>query len=295
MLVCFFCYVTLTAYSVNADDFADLQSLHNSANKGYTYAMYDLGAMYFNGKGIPQDYKQAHYWFLKAADKGEPWAMCALGLMYINGNGVPQDYKQAYYWYLKAADKGNAVAMYDLGVMLQNGKGTKENLDKAIYWFNKSLSLTPGDPSILEHLGTTYEKQQNYRVAFNYYLKSAKLGDPYSQMSIGYFYHNGLGTIQDNIEAYAWLSTAVANGFKKGGYGGYYKTNQNNAITARNNIATQLLLIDKTGDQLAKAKSLAKKYYAVYVLHEKYVPIAPKKNDKKITLIEKLKKVVHGL
>ena len=35
-------------------------------------AQYNLGAMYHNGKGVPQDYAQAHMWFNLAAFRFPP-------------------------------------------------------------------------------------------------------------------------------------------------------------------------------------------------------------------------------
>jgi len=47
---------------------------------------------------VAQDDKQAAFWFRKAADQGEAMAQFNLGRMYLNGTGVPQDYAQAYLW-----------------------------------------------------------------------------------------------------------------------------------------------------------------------------------------------------
>ena len=73
--------------------------------------MTNLGLLYQNGQGVPQDYVKAREWYEKAADKGSAFAMTNLGLLYQNGRGVPQDYGKARKWYEKAADKGNAYAM----------------------------------------------------------------------------------------------------------------------------------------------------------------------------------------
>ena len=41
---------------------------------------------------MPQDYAQAAAWYRKAADQGYAGAQYNLGVMYANGQGVPQDY-----------------------------------------------------------------------------------------------------------------------------------------------------------------------------------------------------------
>ena len=66
--------------------------------------------MYYNGRGLGQDYQQALLLFRQAADQGFTSAQFNLGVMYDNGQGVGQDHKQALFWYRKAADQGYANA-----------------------------------------------------------------------------------------------------------------------------------------------------------------------------------------
>ena len=69
-----------------------------AAEQGYAAAQYSLGMMYHEGKGVPQDYKQAADCFTKAAEQGHADAQFILGLMYRAGKGLPQNYKRAYMW-----------------------------------------------------------------------------------------------------------------------------------------------------------------------------------------------------
>ena len=52
-----------------------------------------------------KDYKTAYKLFLPLAEQGYAPAQHNLGVMYDNGQGVPQDYKEAVRWYLKSAEK----------------------------------------------------------------------------------------------------------------------------------------------------------------------------------------------
>jgi TPR repeat protein len=63
-------------------------------------------------------YKQAVYWYQKAADQGYAEAQSILGVMYANGKGVLKDDKQAVYWYQKAADQGLAEAQSVHGLLI---------------------------------------------------------------------------------------------------------------------------------------------------------------------------------
>ena len=47
--------------------------------------------MYFNGGGVPQDYSEAAAWYRQAAEQGHANAQFNLGWMYANGRGVPQE------------------------------------------------------------------------------------------------------------------------------------------------------------------------------------------------------------
>ncbi|MCY2953688.1 MAG: tetratricopeptide repeat protein [Planctomycetota bacterium] len=79
------------------------EELRRLADKGDVDAMFNLGWMYANGRGVPQDGKQAVEWYRKAADLGDAKAMFNLGVMYANGSGEAKDEKQAVEWYRKAA------------------------------------------------------------------------------------------------------------------------------------------------------------------------------------------------
>ena len=66
--------------------------------------------MYANGRGVPQDYKQAVKWYTKAAEQGNAKAQYNLGVMYAKGQGVPQDNVYAHMWFNLAAANGNEPA-----------------------------------------------------------------------------------------------------------------------------------------------------------------------------------------
>jgi TPR repeat protein len=84
-------------------DELDIPSLRIRAEGGEAEAQYLLGVMYFTGRSLPQDYKEAYRWARPAADQGEARAQFVLGLMYEAGQAVPQDYMQAHIWYNLAA------------------------------------------------------------------------------------------------------------------------------------------------------------------------------------------------
>ncbi len=108
----------LTAYTDEADfnagvaaykkgDYATaLREWRPLAKQGDAKAQYNLGLMYGNGEGVPQDYARAVKWYRMAApEQGNAGAQNNLGVMYDKGLGVPQDYAQAHMWYNLAASR----------------------------------------------------------------------------------------------------------------------------------------------------------------------------------------------
>jgi len=101
-------------------DFATaLRLMRPLAEQGYASAQHNVGIIYGDGQGVPQDYAEAMKWFRKAAEQGDVTAQHNLGIMYANGQGVPQDYAEAMRGFRMAADKGNADAQYNLGRLMK--------------------------------------------------------------------------------------------------------------------------------------------------------------------------------
>jgi TPR repeat protein len=62
-----------------------------------------------------QDYTKAAEWYVKAADQNHRLAQFNLGQMFANGQGVPQNDSTAVMWIRRAANGGDAGAQYNLG------------------------------------------------------------------------------------------------------------------------------------------------------------------------------------
>ena len=112
----------------------ELETKRTEANQRDVISQYQLGFIYDEGEGVPQDFKQAVYWYEKSANHGDREAQYHLGVMFDHGRGVPQDYKQAVYWYKKSADQGIARAQYNLGVMHFLGHGVEKDPIEAYAW-----------------------------------------------------------------------------------------------------------------------------------------------------------------
>ena len=123
--------------AAQSGDFATaLKEWKPLAEEGNAVAQNNLGLMYHNGWGVPQDYKEAVYWYRLAVEQGYAIAQYNLGLMYEKGKGVPQDYEEAVRWYQLAAEQGHSKAQGNLGVMYAFGNGVIKDYVYAHMWGN---------------------------------------------------------------------------------------------------------------------------------------------------------------
>jgi TPR repeat protein len=102
--------------------------------------------MYYMGRGVARDYKQAFFWSQKAAAAGKADAQYLIGAMYYTGNAVPLDQRQAVWWFHKAAEQGHADAQHALGLMYRyHVAGVPQDLVIAYMLWN--LSAAGGNAS----------------------------------------------------------------------------------------------------------------------------------------------------
>lgn len=122
------------AASRRGDYATALSEFQRLAAAGNFVAQYNLGIMYANGMGVPQDNGKAAVWFYKAAKGGDARAQYNLGNLYAEGLGVPKNIFDAAYWYSKAADQGLAGAQYNLARLYYMGTGVKQDFVQAYTW-----------------------------------------------------------------------------------------------------------------------------------------------------------------
>ena len=91
------------------------------------------------------DYTQAARLFRPLAEQGIASAQFNLGVMYANGQGLPQDYQAALKWYRRAAEQGDASAQNNLGLMYEKGRGVRRDFIRAHMWFNVAAAALSGD------------------------------------------------------------------------------------------------------------------------------------------------------
>jgi TPR repeat protein len=209
-----------------------------AAKKGYTDAYGDLGWLYLNGQGVPQNTDLAKATFEKGVAAGSPKALSGLGYMYLYGVGVKTDYalarklfeqgavkgfahseyhigifhdwgygcsinrQEAKKWFLSAARKGYHKAQYALGTYLW-AEGNKE---EALSWFR--LAARQGNLTAMVKLLRTLAEESsplcNLQESFHWALRLAEKGSPEGVLLTSMMYSEGEGVEKNMEEALRW-------------------------------------------------------------------------------------------
>jgi TPR repeat protein/antitoxin component YwqK of YwqJK toxin-antitoxin module len=141
-----------------------------SAEQGNADAQHNLGVVYDNGIGVPQDYLLAHMWFNLSASNGNEDAIEKRNI--VEKKMTPSQVEKAQEMTLwkkekilgekhglsegedsvdgneQLAEQGNADAQNDLGFMYDNGIGVPQDYLLAHMWFN--LSASNGNEDAIE-------------------------------------------------------------------------------------------------------------------------------------------------
>ena len=107
--------------------------------------------------GVPQDYEEAVRWYLRAAEQGDVEAQVNIGIMYFEGRGVVQDYVQAHKWTNLAASrqtgeerKMSADARDALAGLMTPTNSPKHNASPASGTRRTRVTPVPVEPLILD-------------------------------------------------------------------------------------------------------------------------------------------------
>jgi hypothetical protein len=225
---------------------------------------YELGAMYFLGRGVDMDYKAAAEMLQEESETKYPYpphqqadAALLLGFIYEEGgHGIEQDYSAAARWYKyviglpKLWGRDNeptlAHALVDLGDLYVRGSGVPQDYSEALKLFTQAGEK--GDVKAQIRVGSLYEDgkgaPQNDAEAVKWYRLAAEQGNASAQSSMGFAYSRGQGVPQDYVLAHMWYNLSAAA-----------EQYTHIAQTLRDFVAR-----DMTKDQIAEAQRLAREW-----------------------------------
>lgn len=200
----------LNGVGVARSDKLAFDYFHKAAHLGNYEAQYSLAELYYRGQGVSQDYVLAAKWFRESAFYlGR--AQLMMGNISADGQGVPASQEQSIFWWRQAAEIGVQDAQYNLAITLLNIPGDHSESFRLF----KRLSAE-NDSSAMNSLGNMFfygdTVKQNYDLAFEYYKKSALLGNMNGQFNLAMSYGSGLGVDQDLHSAKEWCLKAANQG-----------------------------------------------------------------------------------
>lgn len=250
------------------------KSLHalGPKNKLRSFAHYNIGLLYYQGKGLEQNYDSAFVHFEKAQElnksliagyaemiefglgtnkdpgyaltcyeegisAGEDLYGKAYGLRYVIQHMINNDLNEEAYKnyqmyiitcstkndekgslkYLKASsDAGFVPAMCSYAFYLRQGELVEKNLEEAVR-LCKVASDAGYLPAMHNYVSTykLFDNSITLEEEFKLYKKSADLGFPLSQTTVGAYYYNGWGVKANIEEAYKWNFIAAKQGEKQ--------------------------------------------------------------------------------
>jgi TPR repeat protein len=92
-----------------------------------------IGRVYDDDK---EQYDKALAWYLLAAMENNSSAQNNIGVLYFDGKGVPENYMCALKWFLKSAEQNNIdITATSIGELFENGYGVPLNKGKALEWY----------------------------------------------------------------------------------------------------------------------------------------------------------------
>ncbi len=117
---------------VSKDDTEAFKWYKLAAERGHALATNIVGLCYEEGDGVPKNDQEAVKWYAKAIEYGNiTFGAYNLGRMYYYGKGVPQDYARAFELFTQANGAGNSDGGAFLGDMYALGQFVEKDVQKA--------------------------------------------------------------------------------------------------------------------------------------------------------------------
>lgn len=200
-----------------------LEWAQKAAGQGNGQGAMILYHIYNASNGVPPKFKneqEAGKWLVVAADKNINRANVILGSLYLYGlDHTKTDKAKAFSHFKKAADNGDLDATYFMGECYANSWGVVPDPQMAIRYLSlaadaesKFFYKAEAQRKLAEAYKYGYGVPKNSQKAFEYFSRSAFLGDIRSQLSIAIAYESGEGIVRNSAAALVWLYVCRANG-----------------------------------------------------------------------------------
>lgn len=165
---------------------------------------------------VEQSYEKAIGWYLRAVGNGSVDALFSLGQLYEQGKGIEQSYEEAVKWYKEAVAKGHNGAKYNLAELYVLGKGVDKSIENALDLLKEYIHSGKGEDFYnfgdLFYFGKGVE--QSYEEAVIWWKLSAKENYSRAEYMLGVCFEKGHGVEQSYEEAVKWYRKAIEKGNK---------------------------------------------------------------------------------
>ncbi len=274
-----------------------IRGIYELAKHENPFACFEMASMECYGiiTGKPR-YDKAYNYYKIAAKANHPTANWAIGYLYYEGhigNKSKHDMYLAFKYFNKARKLNCANAYTSIGNIFLCGNISHINKDenKAVKMFKISASM--GHVYAFNNLGKICEKNNKLKLAFEYYMKSANLGDSWAQNKIGEFYRLGKIDIINLKESFKYYKLSSESPrftlcpWSKYNLAKYFYKNGCLEIGIPQDINKAISLLEESSESLVYSlEELIYIYYELYIknnLSEEYL----NKLNYYINLIEK--------
>lgn len=189
----------------------DLNQLLVGAGKGDKAAQMELGNIYFSGRGVPKDRRQAFKWYMACAKQGVPLAQNYVGVMYENGLGIDRNFEDALIWLRRASAQGSPEGQFELAMLYSRGFGAEDERTQQLALLSKSASqyYAPANDRLGIYAYRGSQGGVDYHRALRYFLMAAYGNDGVADYYLAKMYSEGDGVTQDDIIAYVFAKNAM--------------------------------------------------------------------------------------
>lgn len=177
----------------------------------------NLGVLYEDGSGVPQDYDDALLYYTIAADYDSPFGHINVGDLYRDGKGVSVDAELAIEAYEASGALGYGVAYERIGDLYRDGGIVPQSSSKAIYAYSSAHEL--GEYASGNKIAYIYEtgrgdQPQNESAAFSWYLDVMLKGvtEDWAIYRAGRMMLEGRGVEADEEKARNWFGLGAHQG-----------------------------------------------------------------------------------
>lgn len=186
------------------------------AEKGNAAAMLTLGTMYERGLGTPRNFTSAFEWYRKAADAGLAEGYYNLGVCYEIGMGAAGDAEKAFANFERSAELKLPQGLYKLAALYINGTGVSRNVPWGVELLGRAASINHAGAAYT--LGAialegSYGQPKDVARAFDWFSKSAELGNAEAMRNLALFYRDGIGRPADPKQELKWFALARLAGY----------------------------------------------------------------------------------